>query len=93
VDELHYKILTGPGDLIRVHLSGSAANVLVMDDLNYAGYQQGKTYNYYGGHYTRTPVIIKPGVYGQLNIVINLGGFAGSVRAVVQIVHPRRRRR
>ncbi len=93
MEELHYKIATNPGDLVRVQLTGNAANVLVMDDPNYQHYKQSQPYNYYGGYYTRSPVIIKPGVYGQLNVIINLGGFAGSVNASVQIVHPRGPRR
>jgi Domain of unknown function (DUF1883) len=93
MEELHYNIVTNPGDLIRVQLKGNAANVLVMDDLNLMQYQAGQAYNYYGGYYTRSPVIIKPGIYGQLNVLINLGGFAGSVNAVAEIVHPRGSRR
>ena len=92
MDELHYQIVTGPGDRIRVYLRGNAANVLVMEDADYVNYRQGRAYNYYGGYYTKSPVIIKPRVYGPLNVVINLGGFAGTVNAVVQIIHQRRRR-
>lgn len=93
VEELHYNIVTMPGDSVRVQLTGNAANVLVMDDANYRHYQEGQPYNYYGGYYTRSPVIIKPGIYGRLNVLINLGGFPGSVNAVVQLVHPRGLRR
>lgn len=93
MEELHYEIETGPGDIIQVHLSGNAANVLIMDDLSYQNYKQGLPYDYYGGYYTKTPVRIKPKVYGPLNVVVNLGGLPGSVNVIVQIVHPRRIRR
>jgi hypothetical protein len=92
-EELHYDVTTARGDFIRVRLSGSAANVLVMEDGEYENYRNGRTYNYYGGYYTRTPVIIRPGVYGKLNVVINLGGLPGSVSAVVHVVTPGRRSR
>jgi hypothetical protein len=36
VDELHYKLVTKPRDVVRVQLTGNAANVLVMDDADYA---------------------------------------------------------
>jgi hypothetical protein len=90
MDSLHYNVVTGPGDKIRVYLKGNAANVLVMDGTNFQKYQLGQKYNYYGGYYRRSPVIIKPAVYGPLNVVVNLGGFAGAVNAVVQVLHPRR---
>jgi len=58
--ELHYGMQLGAGDFIRVHLSGNAANVLVMDDANLRNYRDGIQFNYWGGYYTQTPVIIRP---------------------------------
>jgi Domain of unknown function (DUF1883) len=84
---LHYKVVTRPRDRIRVYLKGNAANVLVMDDLNFANYRQGLQYDYYGGYYAVSPVIITPGLYGNLNVVVSLGGLPGSVNAVVQVLH------
>ena len=92
--ELRYRVQTGPDEVIRVHLSGNAANVLVMDDANLRSYREGREYNYWGGYYTQTPVTVKPGLHGvPLNVLVNLGGFAGSVIAVVEVVYPRRRGR
>lgn len=95
--ELHYRVrLAQPGDFIRVHLSGAAANVLVMDDANLRNFHEGQQYNYWGGYYTVTPIIIKPGTFNiDLNVIVNLGGFPGTVTAAVEVVHPgitRRRR-
>ena len=54
---LHYKVVSArPRDRIRVYLKGNAANVLVMDDLNFANYRQGLQYDYYGGYYAVSPV-------------------------------------
>lgn len=96
--ELHYRVrLAQQGDFIRVHLAGAAANVLVMDDANLRNFREGQPYNYWGGYYTVTPVIIKPGTFNiDLNVIINLGGFPGTLTAAVEVVHPglvRRRRR
>jgi hypothetical protein len=96
--ELHYRVrLEQQGDFIRVHLSGAAANVLVMDDANLRNFREGQQYNYWGGYYMVTPVIIKPGTFNvDLNVIINLGGLPGTVTAVVEVIHPgivRRRRR
>jgi len=84
---LHYVVTTGPRDSVRVHLIGSAANVLVMDDANFQNFTVGQAYQYYGGYYTKTPAIIRPPSPGRWNVVINLGGGAGTVNAVVQVLH------
>jgi hypothetical protein len=83
---LHYQVATGTGSVIRVSLIGNAANVLVMDDANFNIFKQGGRYTYFGGYYTRTPVLIKPPSPGRWNVVVNLGGAPGTVKAVVQVV-------
>ncbi len=89
---LHYTVTTGPREAVRVYLTGSAANVLVMDDPNFQKFKAGQAYRYYGGHYTVSPAFIKPPFPGRWNVVVNLGGLdgmpgAGTVNAVVQVVH------
>lgn len=84
---LHYQVVTQPGDAIRVTLTGNAANVLVLDDINFGNFKTGRQYTYYGGYYTRSPVIIRPPGPGRWNVVVNLGGLAGTVNAVVQVLH------
>jgi hypothetical protein len=87
VNFLHYIVTTGPRDAVRVQLSGSAANVLVMDDTNFQNYKLGQAYRYYGGYYKQSPVIIQPPSAGRWNVVINLGGLPGTVNAIVQVLH------
>jgi hypothetical protein len=84
---LHYTVTIGARDAIRVFLTGSAANVLVMDDTNFQRFKTGQQHQYYGGYYTQSPVIIRPPYAGHWNVVINLGGFAGTVNAAVQVVN------
>jgi len=84
---LHYTVTTGQRDMVRVYLTGSAANVLVLDDANFESFKAGKEYHYFGGHYTRSPAIIRPPNPGRWNVVINLGGLPGTVNAVVQVAH------
>ena len=83
---LHYQVSTGPSSTIEVTLSGNAANVLVMDDVNFHSFQSGGTHRYYGGYYTQSPVFIKVPA-GRWNIVIHLGGgMVGQVRAAVRVI-------
>ncbi len=83
---LHYRVITRPGASIRVHLAGNAANVRVMDDINFQKYQQGLQHTYYGGYYTMTPVVIRPAISGNLNVVVDLGGLPGTVNALVEVL-------
>ena len=83
---LHYEVTTSKQSVIRVNLSGNAANVLVMDDANFQRFKQGSQYTYYGGYYTHSPAIIKPPTAGRWNVVVNLGGGIGTVNASVQVL-------
>ena len=83
---LHYMVSTQAGDLIQAFLTGNAAWVRVMDDLNFQCYRSGLQYQYYGGHYTQSPAIIRSPAAGSWNVVIDLGGMAGHVNATVRVL-------
>jgi hypothetical protein len=83
---LHYKVATGPGDVIQAILTGNAAWVRVMDDLNFQRYQSGNQYHYYGGHFTRSPAVITVPA-GTWNVVVDLqDAIGGTVNAAVRIL-------
>jgi hypothetical protein len=84
---LHYEVNLGQGDFVKVTLRGNAANVLLLDDSNYRSFQAGTQYRYFGGYYTRSPAIIRPPNTGHWHVIVNLGGGAGSVNALVQVLH------
>jgi hypothetical protein len=69
-----------------VSLSGSAANVLLLDDLNFRRYRSGQQYNYKGGYVTQSPYRVTVPSSGHWHVVINLGGYSGSVNSSVQVV-------
>lgn len=81
---LHSRVSTQPGQSIFVTLSGNEANVMVMDDRNFWNYQSGGRITYLGGHYRRSPAVIRPPA-GEWNVVIDLGGYAGRVEAAVSV--------
>lgn len=84
---LHFDAWTETGDVIRVDLEGSEANVLVLDDSNFNSYRHGSPLQlYYGGHYRQSPVFITPPSTGPWHVVVDLGGGAGSVRAQVRVL-------
>jgi len=83
---LHYRFATGAGDVIETVLTGNAANVRVMDDVNFQNYQEGRPYRFYGGHFTRSPAVITVPA-GTWNVVVDLEGtIGGTVNAAVRVL-------
>lgn len=82
---LHSEEMIGPGDVVVVSLDAQA-NVLLIDDQNYAAYQTGRSFEYVGGWATQTPVRLSPPRYGRWHVVVDLAGRAGQVRAGVRIL-------
>ena len=82
---LHEEFDLQPEDVVEVSLD-SQANVMLLDPHNFSNYQEGSSYRYYGGHAENTPVRLSPPHSGTWHVVVNLGGYAGSVRAGVRII-------
>ncbi len=77
---LHWDMNAGPDNVIRVELD-TQANVLLMDDLNFRSYRSGRSYRYFGGLVKRSPATLVPPHSGHWNVVVDMGGYAGCVRA------------
>ena len=82
---LHQELDLQPEDVVEVSLD-SQANVILLDPPNFSNYTQGSSYRYYGGHAEKTPVRLSPPHPGKWYVVVNLGGYAGSVRAGVRVI-------
>jgi len=74
------------GEIVEVILSGNAANVRLMDSSNYSNFKNGRRHTYYGGNAKRSPVKIPVPRSGHWYIVIDLGGYAGTVRSSVNVL-------
>lgn len=82
---LHYDFDLNGNDTVRVTLN-KQANVLLLDSSNYQKYRRGQRYNYYGGCVSRSPYFVSPPCQGHWHVVIDLGGYPGSVSASVSVV-------
>ena len=82
---LHYDLNLNLNDIVEVTLD-KQANVRLLDTLNYSNYQSGQKHQYYGGHSKTSPVRIKAPRAGHWHLVIDLGGYAGTVKATVRTV-------
>lgn len=66
------------------------ANVQLMTSSAYQSYKAGRQYRYHGGLAKQSPVRIGIPNNGHWYVVVDLGGYAGSVRAGVQVEPPPR---
>lgn len=82
---LHYEFDLSEGDAVEVTLD-QHANVRLLDDTNYSLYRAGKTHRYYGGFAKKSPVHLTAPHSGHWHVVVDLGGYAGSVRASTRVL-------
>jgi hypothetical protein len=82
---LHYEFDLGADDVVEVTLD-KQANVRLLDATNYALYRNGGQYRYYGGLAKESPVRIRVPHAGPWHLVIDLGGYAGTVRASAHVL-------
>ncbi len=82
---LHQEFDLQSGDVVEVSLD-SRANVMLLDSHNFSNYERGDSYRYFGGDAEKSPVRLSPPHSGKWHVVVNLGGFAGRVRAGVRVI-------
>jgi len=82
---LHYDLQLTLGDVVEVTLD-KQANVRLMDDSNFSKYKRGDQHKYYGGLQTKSPARLAAPGPGQWHLVVDLGGYAGTVRASVRTI-------
>lgn len=83
---LHSEFHIGPDDTVRVTLD-KQANVRILDDYNFSKYRNGQRHTYYGGLAKRSPVLLSPPHQGHWHVVVDLGGYSGSVRASIALLN------
>jgi len=82
---LHYEVDLSGNDAVKVTLD-KQANVRLLDSHNFQKYRNGGEHKYHGGLAKVSPVVISAPHAGHWHVVIDLGGYAGSVRAGVAVV-------
>ncbi len=74
------------GDEVEVTLSGSAANVRLLDSMNYQDYRSGRKHRYYGGLVKRSPTRIPIPHSGTWYVVVDMQGLRGTTRSSVRVI-------
>ena len=75
------------GDVVEVTLSGSAANVMLMDTSNFNSYKNGRRFHYTGGLARQSPVRLQVPSSGRWHAVVDMRGLRGNVRASFRVIN------
>ena len=70
LNSVHGRFQLMPSDRVRVSMD-RPANVMLLDDANFAKYAAGREYNYFGGHSVTSPVELAPPREGAWNVVVD----------------------
>ena len=73
------------GQVVEVKLT-AAANVRLMDSMNYGNYKAGRKHHYYGGYVKRSPYKLIVPNDAHWYVTIDLGGYAGSLKHSVRVL-------
>ena len=75
------------GRVVEVHLQGNAANVYLLDQLNYQRYAQGQNFQAIGGLSKASPVRLKTMKLAHWHITVDLPGGHGSVKTSYRVLN------
>jgi Domain of unknown function (DUF1883)/TIR domain len=74
------------GDVVEVTLSGSAANVRLLDSSNFQSYRSGRQHRYIGGLAKQSPVRLQLPNSGHWHVVVDMQGLRGTTRASFRVI-------
>jgi hypothetical protein len=80
---LHYELDLKTGDVVEVTLD-KQANVRLLDETNFSSYRRGVRHTYHGGLAKQSPARLTVPRPGHWHLVVDLGGYAGAVKASVR---------
>jgi Domain of unknown function (DUF1883) len=83
---LDYEADASGGDIVEVTLD-SQANVRLLDSINFSRYQRGQQHQGIGGRALRSPVRLAVPSSGHWHVVVDPGGYVGTVGASVRVIH------
>ena len=74
------------GEIVEINLSGSAANVRLMDSSNFSSYQSGRQHRYIGGLAKQSPVRLQIPHSGSWHVAVDMQGLRGQVRSSARVL-------
>jgi len=82
---VHYDFELGSNDVVKVSLD-KQATVRLLDAANFQRFCRGHQHHYYGRLATSSPVLLRPPHAGHWHVVVDLGGYNGTVRTSARVV-------
>ncbi len=83
----HYDLgFQSRGNVVEVTLSGSAANVRLLDPSSFQSYRSGRQHRYYGGLIRRSPARLVIPHNGHWHITVDMQGLQGTTRSSVRVL-------
>lgn len=83
----HYDLGTkSRGDAVEISLSGSAANVRLMDSSNFQNYRNGRSHRFIGGLAKRSPVVLGIPHSGHWHVTVDMAGLRGTTRTSIRML-------
>jgi hypothetical protein len=74
------------GEIVEITLSGSAANVRLMNSSNFQSYRNGRKHKYGGGLATKSPVRLQIPHSGHWHVAVDMTGLRGSVKSSARVL-------
>ncbi len=74
------------GQIVEITLSGSAANVQLLDSSNFNNYRNGRRYSYTGGLAKKSPVRLAIPRSGYWHVAVDMRGLKGTVRSSARVL-------
>lgn len=74
------------GQIVEVSLSGSAANVRLMDSSNFQSYRNGRQHRYFGGLVKQSPFRLQIPNSGHWHVTVDMQGLRGTVRSGIRML-------
>ena len=74
------------GDVVEVTLSGSGANVRLLDNTNFSRYRRAQQHRYHGGLARQSPVRLGVPSSGHWHLAVDMQGLRGTTKAGVRVI-------
>jgi hypothetical protein len=74
------------GTVVEVTLSGSAANVRLLDGSNFQSYRSGRQHRYYGGLMQRSPANLAIPHSGHWHLAVDMVGLRGTTHSSIRVI-------
>jgi hypothetical protein len=74
------------GQIVEVTLSGSAANVRLMDSSHFSNFKAGRQHRYFGGLVKQSPYQVQVPSTGRWHLTVDMTGLRGTVRSSARVL-------